>query len=590
MLASIIIVSYGQRELTEQCLRSLQRCLGDRLGVDWELVLVDNGSPDDSAELLRSWSDRATVLLLEENRNFAGGCNAGAAAARGQVLVFLNNDTEVTPGALETIVEQTLEPGVAIAGCRLLFPRGTIQHAGVAFLRGTALGGAAMGQHIFHDQDQDLAMARGVYELDCVTAACMAVRATTFREVEGFDEGFKNGIEDVDLCLRVRLTGERIVYRGDATVIHYEGASRGRGQQLWATPAKMEMMRHNDEYFVARWAEHLDQDDDVAALLWDASLENAPPKRLSRTAELIVFGQPGGVGPAADEARAFLAAFDALGYYPAAADTPHPTVIPRLGGEMAALLHRAQLRAPVPSASWVFVPAGEHDRHTVRPESIVRLARPRAALALDDAGAIWAASPAVASAVIDDGIPAGRVRVVAPPIPAASIGEGGGGVLAVLPAHEPRAARAILSSLRSLPAGVEIRLVPTVRSRGLAEEITSVLPRAELLGPCSDEARFASLAATADAVIALDPSDRFERRALVAAGVGTAPITRDPAGPAAAVLGAHIAADESALASTLGDLLSGSAGERHARAQLVENSCRGQDLSVRDVNDVAMPC
>ncbi len=110
--ASIVIVTYGQRELTERCLRSLESCLGRGLGAEWELILVDNNSPDDTPELLRAWSDRAVVRLLDHNRNFAGGCNLGAEEAHGEVLVFLNSDTEVTPGALETIAEQALEPGV----------------------------------------------------------------------------------------------------------------------------------------------------------------------------------------------------------------------------------------------------------------------------------------------------------------------------------------------------------------------------------------------------------------------------------------------------------------------------------------------
>ena len=96
--ASIITVTYGQRALTEQCLRSLEACLGKALGREWELVMVDNSSPDDTPELLRTRADRATVRLLDHNRNFAGGCNLGASLSRGEVLIFLNSDTVVRPG------------------------------------------------------------------------------------------------------------------------------------------------------------------------------------------------------------------------------------------------------------------------------------------------------------------------------------------------------------------------------------------------------------------------------------------------------------------------------------------------------------
>lgn len=569
--ASIVIVTYGQRALTEQCLRSLEACLGDGLGREWELVLVDNNSPDDTPELLRSWADRATVRLLDHNRNFAGGCNLGASASRGEVLIFLNNDTEVTPGALETLVEQALEPGVSVAGCRLLFPQGTLQHAGVAFLYGQALGGASMPQHVFHHQDGELAFARANYEMDCVTAACMAVRAETFRAVEGFDESFRNGLEDVDLCLRIRVAGERIVYRGDATVIHHEGASRGKGEQLWATPEKIAAMKHNDELFVGRWAAHLGQDDEIAAALWDASLLDRPPGRAARTADIVIQGQPGGIGPAADEARAWLSALAGREVV-AAVDWPVPIVVPRLSPEMTALLKAAQRRLPVPGARWLLVPGGPADQHEVGPPSTVRAASVRSAVKLQDAGAVWACSPELARELIEAGLSPRKVQVVPSPIAPKPHGPGGQGLLAVLPVHEPERARLILDTLRRLRAGTPVRVLPTVWTRHLERQIAERLPAAELLRPCSDEARFAGLAATADVVLALDSTDRFERRALVAAGVGAAPITCTAAGPAAAVLGPGVATDIGDLGVTLTRLLA-EPGDRLERARRVAQTC-----------------
>lgn len=572
MRASIVIVTHGQRELTEQCLRSLELCLGDRLGADWELVLVDNCSPDDTPELLRSWSDRAIVRLLDENRNFAGGCNVGAAEAHGDAFVFLNNDTEATPGALETLVDQALEPGFSVAGCRLLFPDGTLQHSGVAFLHGRALGGAAMPQHVFHHQDMELPFAQACYELDSVTAACMAVRASTFRSVGGFDEGYINGLEDIDMCLRIRMTGERILYRGDATIIHHEGASRGRGAQLWATPERIEAMRSNDERFVSRWAAQLGQDDELAARLWDATLEDHPPTRLATTADVVVVGQPGGIGPAADEARALLALFASHGGVTAAADSPVPTVVPRLSGTMATLLAQARQRRPVPGARWVAVPSGAHDPQELRPPAIARLARAHAAVSLQNAEVVWACSPAVANALIEQGLPAQRVAVVPPPVLPTPNGPGGRGVLAILPVHDTRQTQSVLDALRVLPPGTSLRLLPSVVTRDLDRHVADVLPHAELLGPCSDEARFATLAASADVVLAVDAADHFERRALVAAGVGTAPITANAAGPAAAVLGDAAVGDPDALGLSLSGLLT-DPGDRAERAQRIADTC-----------------
>jgi GT2 family glycosyltransferase len=542
--ASIIIVTYGQRAMTERCLASLDAALGDRLGRDWEIVLVDNNSPDDSAELLRGWSDRATVRLLDENRNFAGGCNVGAHAAHGEVLIFLNNDTEVTPGALETLVDQALEPGVAMAGARLLFPDGTIQHAGVAFMHNRTLQ-APMPMHIFHHQDGELPAARGSYDLDCVTAACMAVRAAAFHAAGGFDIGFVNGLEDVDLCLKVRTQGSRIVYRGDAVVIHHEGASRGRGQQLWATPERLAVMASNDRRLIGRWAALLDQDDELAATLWDAELGQYAPPRDHPDADILVMGPPSAIGPGGDEARALLAAFDALGCSVAALDDPDSLVLPRPSGSLAEVARTARRRIPGPHATAINVPGGAADHWPLPQPSVVRLGRARTALNIADAAGVWAATPALAAELIGAGMAPERVRTVPPPVVGVAPGAGGHGILAILPTYDRAMTRLVLDALRALRGSSPVTLLPAIRTVGLAEEVAARLPGAQLLGPTSDELRFAELAGDADVVVAIDPADPFERRALVAAAAGAAPISLNPTGPAAVAL-----ADECCLAGT----------------------------------------
>ena len=360
--ASVVVVTYGQRPVTERGLDALAGALGEQLGRSWELVLVDNASPDDTPALLRQWSDRAEVLLLQHNLDFAGGCNAGAARARGDVLVFLNNDTEVVPGALEALVAQVAEPGVAIAGPRLLFADGTIQHAGVGFLR-NALG--VMPQHVFHHQDGMLPAARGTYELDCVTGACLVIRRDVFEQLGGFDEGYRNGLEDVDLCLRARMAGHRVVYRGDVAFVHAEGASRGAGSDLWATPERLAAMRSNDLRFIGAWGAMLDEDVELAGATWDAELHEIRPTPAAGPAGVMLEGQPGGLAPAGDEARAILAACAAGGPLVAARDEPFPRVAPRLDPSLRALVLDALGREPVPGAPRIVVPAGAHAVHAL---------------------------------------------------------------------------------------------------------------------------------------------------------------------------------------------------------------------------------
>ncbi len=591
--ASIVIVTYGKWSLTEQCLRSLVAALGDKLGNGWEIVVVDNNSPDETPDRLREWADRVRIELLSENRNFAGGCNIGAGLANGEVLVFLNNDTEVPETALERLVEQVHEPGVAVAGCRLLFPTGTIQHAGVAFIRGALYDGAPFGQHVFHHQGQELAVTQACYETDCVTAACVAIRADAFHQVGGFEERYVNGLEDVDLCLKLRTAGHRIVYRGDITIIHHEGASRGSGESLWSTPEKAASARANDLLYVARWGRHLDQDDELAAQVWDARLQNAPPERALGLTSLAVAGQPNGIGSAADEARSLLRRFSELGLRPAAYNLPGATVTPNLNRDMRELVDLAQMRAVSNGAPVVIVPGGAHDnvsRLVVKP-AIFRLARAQTALPLEMAASVWAATPSARASLVKSGLSESIVRVVPPVVPETQLGSGGNGVLAVVPVHEPKLAAAVLQALRRLPSRTPIRLLPTTFVRGWEAEARRQLPNAEPLGPCSDETRFTRMAADADLVLSADPSDMFERRALVSASVGTTPVTLDSTGPTASVLGDDIACSPANLAMMLESRLSEPRG-RSELATLVKASRDGLpviDLRPTETAAVRLP-
>ncbi|HEY3773456.1 MAG TPA: glycosyltransferase family 2 protein [Solirubrobacteraceae bacterium] len=585
MRASIIIVTYGQRAVTERCLESLRASLGHRLGRDWELVLVDNDSPDDTPALLQSWSDVATVRLLGENRNFSGGCNAGAEAASGEVLVFLNNDTEVPPGALETLVEQACEPGIAIAGARLLYPNGTLQHAGVAFFDNHELN-APMPHHIFLGQDGELPAVRASYELDCVSAACMAVRASAFHGVGGFDTGFRNGLEGVDLCLKIRVNGGRIVYRGDVVVVHHEGRSRGQGAERWATPERQAAMALNAARLVGRWAGSLEQDDEFAARIWDAELERGAPRRSVAGASVALIGQLSGIGPAAAEARGLLAGLSELGCGVAAADLPPTRVRARLTEPLASVLATAR-RREIASCRWtIHIPSGACDAWPIGRAALIRVGSARTALPVADASEVWASCPAVARDLMQSGLDPSRVRVLAPTIRLPAHGTGGAGILAILPTHDSGAAQAVIDALRSTAGATPVRLLPTVRTRGLETEIAERLTGVELLDPCSDEQRFAELAASADVVLAADPSDHYERRALVAAATGAALLTTNPDGPAASVLGAGIARSPEDLPAALA-ALTVEPGDRSERAGRVAESCGPHALASHLTGPVA---
>jgi len=159
--------------------------------------------------------------------NFSAMCNAGAASARGECLVFLNNDMSVvTPGWLGPLVAEAMRPGIGAVGARLLFPDGSIQHAGVA----VGMGGYA--DHVSHGQVGDYAGYLGrlgvAHEVGAVTGACIAVEAGKFKAVNGFDaERFPVELSDIDLCLRLAAAGWKSLMRPDSVLIHHQSATRG---------------------------------------------------------------------------------------------------------------------------------------------------------------------------------------------------------------------------------------------------------------------------------------------------------------------------------------------------------------------------
>jgi GT2 family glycosyltransferase/glycosyltransferase involved in cell wall biosynthesis len=538
-LVSIVICLHGKRDYTERCLASLDRALGAKLGGAVELVLVDNASPDDTGALLDAWEDRATVLRLRENRNFAGGNNAGAAAATGRVLVFLNNDTEVPAGVVEALAAEALRPSVGLVAPRLRYPDGRIQHGGFAW-RATA-GGDVVPMHMLYGEDGELPLARASFDTTGATGACIALRGELFDALGGFDEGYVNGWEDADLVQRVRATGARIRYRGDLEVIHHEGITSG-GDYTQAD---------NEARFRDAWRPTLQGDDELLARQLGAHLGVLKPERRNGVApdgaEAAVVGPVLGIGPSSDEARALLWSLQSEG--DVAGRTPSPSWIrPALDAAAQTALSALHARPARPGAATIVVadgglarPEAPVDGGPVDPAFVAAATAP-SVLRLADvpetipAGATaWAATPGLADALGAAGWRAEQIFVVPPQRVDAPVGPGGAGLLAGLPEHDPAVADAVLDALRRA-APATVALLPTARTSELAARVAATVPGAELLTPLTDEGAFGLLAGRADVVLAVDPADRFDRRALLAAAAGAAVVVR-PGGPATELLG-----------------------------------------------------
>ncbi|MBI2963626.1 MAG: glycosyltransferase family 2 protein [Deltaproteobacteria bacterium] len=235
---SVIVPVFNRLELTLQCLTALRA----NTGAGYEVLVVDDGSSDGTAEALRAIRG-LRVLEHGANRGFAAACNAGAAAARGRYLLFLNNDTVPQGGWLESMVAAAeSDRTIGIVGAKLLFPEtGEIQHAGVEF---TAEGVPVHRLELAAADDPAVCRSRPV---PAVTGACLLIRRIVFERCGGFDERFRNGYEDIDLCLRVREAGHEVLYCASSVLLHHACVSDGR----WTHEAA------NRTLFLSRWKERL---------------------------------------------------------------------------------------------------------------------------------------------------------------------------------------------------------------------------------------------------------------------------------------------------------------------------------------------
>jgi GT2 family glycosyltransferase len=223
----VIVVFRDRPELLERCVRSvLQRSTHAQLGVR----LVDNGSTDPGMPaLLEELGAHPRVEVVRDERpfNFAALNNAAAAGSEADHLLFLNNDTEViTREWIEELLAEAARPEVGAVAPLLLYPDGTVQHAGAAVgLHGYA-GHPFAG--LRPDEPTPFGSATdGTRNWLAVTAACMLVERRKFEAVGGFDESFVVAGNDVDLCLRLTAAGHRSLCVPHARLVHHESTSRG---------------------------------------------------------------------------------------------------------------------------------------------------------------------------------------------------------------------------------------------------------------------------------------------------------------------------------------------------------------------------
>ena len=224
-LVSIIVPTRNRLSYLQACVEGVGRTAYPAI----ELIVVDNES--DEPDVLRYFdalrSDGVKVLPVRGPFNFSALNNAAKKHATGELLCFLNNDIEIRdPDWLSLLIRQALRPELGAVGGRLLYPDGTLQHAGVV----TGVGGGAAHAHRFLRDDQAGYFLRDrlPQRVSAVTAACLVVRKDKFLAVGGFNErDFPVAFNDVDLCLKLNARGWQSFYEPRATLIHHESKSRG---------------------------------------------------------------------------------------------------------------------------------------------------------------------------------------------------------------------------------------------------------------------------------------------------------------------------------------------------------------------------
>ncbi len=251
---SILIPFRDHIELTRACVKAIR---AHTKGVKYEIILLDNWSQSVEAEKFcaeQANQPETRVLRIAEPFNYSRINNLGAKAAKHPFLLLLNNDVFVShPDWLRVLLNEALaDPSVGAVGGKLLYPNGTVQHAGVV----VGVGGIA--EHAFRgiagDAPGYLARAISAAQTGAVTAACMLVRRSAFERVGGFDEAeLRVAFNDVDLCVKLREAGYRVIFTPDCVAEHRESLSRGDDFD----EGKLSRFMLENEVMQARWGDVL---------------------------------------------------------------------------------------------------------------------------------------------------------------------------------------------------------------------------------------------------------------------------------------------------------------------------------------------
>ncbi|KRE72874.1 glycosyltransferase [Paenibacillus sp. Soil750] len=247
-LVSIIIPVYNKWDFTYKCLVSIVQ---NTHGIPYEIIVMDDHS-NDLTSRIGHFVTHVTAIRNKVKRGFLHNCNHGAAISKGKYVLFLNNDTEVTPGWLAHLLSlPEQDPTIGIIGSKLVYPDGRLQEAGgIVFSNGYAWNYGRLDNPDKHEYNY-------VKEVDYISGASIMIRKDVWNRIGGFDQHFAPAYsEDVDIAFKARQHGYKVIYQPKSVVVHYEGVSHGT--DLKSGIKKYQVI--NQQKFIEKWAGVLQRD------------------------------------------------------------------------------------------------------------------------------------------------------------------------------------------------------------------------------------------------------------------------------------------------------------------------------------------
>ena len=254
-LVSIIIPIRDQAKISRRCFESLYQ---KNTYSNFEIIVIDNGSCEkETKDLFLEYQKKKNFKVIRDSKefNYSSLNNEGVKHAKGEYLLFLNNDTKIIQeDTLEWMVGYAAQEHVGCVGAKLLYPDKLVQHAGVVL----GFGGVAGHIYVANSYQDNGLFGRLVmpYNYTAVTAACLMIKKEKFLQVKGFDEDLKVALNDVDLNLKILNQGYYNVCLSNVEVMHYESKSRG----YEASKDKQERFKKEQEYMKKKWGHTLDRD------------------------------------------------------------------------------------------------------------------------------------------------------------------------------------------------------------------------------------------------------------------------------------------------------------------------------------------